>query len=302
MDPEAVRLVLEGLQPTVERVRVGQLAHDGIYGCLLKAALAKNFEFNQLVFCNNEPGYHFALNPSLRGLCKDVIGLKFLGTFKETDRDKAALILANEQTNSLIQKQQDFFSVHRPMQSVVGNHTLSPDDGAGQRSKALRLKLKEFRSTYQWTSRGDWPTIREMADTTGLTTLYEYLYAVTSSFVHFSPRNLARMGWGDVKTQVFEYSTSNFAAYYCAFNRFYGLFLLVTFITTFSSAMGCRSEFQNLGDELIQILHDEERWPELVTFEEMNFFTRNPFHNLNSPFGISNNANTVPRHSYWQWA
>lgn len=301
MDPEGVRLILEGLEPTVERVRVGQPVHDGIYGCLLKAALAKNFEFNQLVFSNKELGYDFALNPSLRGLCEDVISLKFLGIFEEADRENVASILANEQTNSFIQKQQDFFSEYCPMQSVLKNHRLS-QDGAGERSRALRKQLKKFKSKYQWKSREGWPTTREMADKTGLTTLYKYLYAGTSSFVHFSPRNLARMGWGDAKTQVFEYSTSNFAAYYCAFNRFYGLFLLVTFITTFASAMGCRSELQNPGDELIQILHDEKRWPELVTHEEMNLPDENLFRNLNSPFDIFNNANTIPRQSLWQWA
>ncbi|MGR3273954.1 DUF5677 domain-containing protein [Acaryochloris marina NIES-2412] len=303
MDAEVVKSILEGLAPVIERVRSGQMTHDGLYVCILKAAFAKNYEFNQLVYRAEAPHNQFVFNPSLRGLCKDIIGLKFLGTFSDADRDEAALLLVNEQTNSFIQKQQDFFSTHRPTQRILGNNSLNPDADAGQESQAIRRRLAQFRATYQWTSRRDWPTIREMADTTGLTTLYDYLYAITSSFVHFSPRNLARMGWGDIKTQTFDYSTYNFASYYDAFSRFYSLFLLVTFSTTFATTLGCRSDLQEFVDQLIEILNDEEHWPELVTFEEMNWFDKRPSQILVSPFGITGNDDAVPQPpAYWQWA
>lgn len=302
MDTEAVRQILEELKPTVERVRISQPAHDGLYGCFLKAALAKNFEFNHLIFRANDMSYHFAMNPFLRGLCEDIIHLKFLGTFNEDDRNEALSILANKQINSFIQKQQDFFSVHRPMQSVLGNNSRESDNAAGERAKDLRRKIKEFGSKYPVNFGNGFPKTKEMASITDLDVMYEYLYAVTSSFVHFSPLNLGRMGWRDVNTQMFKFSTDNFASRYGDLNQFYGLYLFVTFVTTFATTMGCRSELQNPGDELIKILNDEERWPEPVTPEEMNWFNSNPFHVLSSPFGINANTNTASEQLNWQWA
>ena len=50
--------------------------------------------------------------------------------------------------------------------------------------------------------------------------------------------------------------------------RFLALF--VTFCTTFSASLGCRAELKSPVEQLIKLLDNEIRWPELVTMEEMN--------------------------------
>ncbi|MEA2733947.1 MAG: hypothetical protein QOE14_398, partial [Humisphaera sp.] len=55
-----------------------------------------------------------------------------------------------------------------------------------------------------------------------------------------------------------------------AFNRFYGLFLFITFATTFATSLGARAELQPPVEKLMRALDEELRWPELVTMEEMN--------------------------------
>src|SRR5204862_7668474 len=66
------------------------------------------------------------------------------------------------------------------------------------------------------------------------------------------------------------FSAMNFSDYYNDFNRFYGLFLFITFCTTFASALGCREEIQPAVEKLMRHIDEELRWPELVTMEEMN--------------------------------
>jgi Family of unknown function (DUF5677) len=45
-------------------------------------------------------------------------------------------------------------------------------------------------------NRRDGPTIKDMALEVGLTFTYDYIYFVSSNFVHFNPQGLLRMGWG----------------------------------------------------------------------------------------------------------
>ena len=51
-----------------------------------------------------------------------------------------------------------------------------------------------MRKGNRWRKHREWPSVREMAEPTGLLPLYDFLYAATSSFVHYSPNNLIRMG------------------------------------------------------------------------------------------------------------
>jgi hypothetical protein len=112
--------------------------------------------------------------------------------------------------------------------------------------------------------------MREMAEATELLPLYDFLYAGTSSFVHFSPNNLIRMGKVIGGGERMAFSTMNFSDYYSAFNRFYGLFLFITFATTFATMLGCRADLQPAVEKLMRLLDEELRWPELITMEEMN--------------------------------
>jgi hypothetical protein len=263
MNSKEIANILQGLERSVADNTGGSLEYDGHFARTLKAGLAKNYELNCVIFDAENPTNPFALTAALRGLCEDIIGLKYISTFDLSDRDEAIILLTTESTFDFIEKQKTFFALFRPRQLVLGK------DNAAEEAKKKRQELANFKKKYGWKSRNDWPTIREMAEATGLLAFYDYLYAVTSSFVHFSPRNLLRMGWG-VTHHTIRYSTSNFAEYYDAFNQFYGVFLFITFCTSFCSLLGCKEEFKVSVTKLIEILDAETRWPELVTWEEMN--------------------------------
>src|SRR6266487_297396 len=263
MNQKEIADIFEALERPVLDQTGGSLEYDGYFICALKAGLAKNYELYRIIFDDENSTNPFALTANLRGLCEDIIGLKYISIFDLSDRNEAIVLLVSESTFDFIEKQKTFFALLRPQQRILGR------DNAAEEAKEKRRILANFKQKYGWKSRKEWPTIREMAETTGLLAFYDYLYAVTSSFVHFSPRNLARMGWG-VTQHTFRYSTSNFAKYYDAFNQFYGVFLFITFCTSFCSLLGCKEEFKLPVTKLIEILDAETRWPELVTWEEMN--------------------------------
>ncbi len=117
-------------------------------------------------------------------------------------------------------------------------------------------------------SKASLPTVREMAVQSGLAELYDYVYHATSSLVHFNPRILLRMGWGNLPDAT--YSVKNFVGYYKYFACFYGSYLFVELSRWMIDSGLLEQEIESHLKEIIALLEGESRWPELVTFEEVN--------------------------------
>ena len=289
-----IATILECLERPMANHTGGSLEYDGPFACTLMAGLAKNYELNRIIFDNENQTNPFVLTAALRGLCEDIIAFKYLSIFDTADRNEAISLLMAESTFDFMEKQKTFFSLYRPQQHIIGQ------DNAVEEAKKKRQLLSNFKQKYGWKSRKDWPTIREMAEATGLLTFYDYLYAVTSSFVHFSPRNLLRTGWG-VTQHTFRFSSGNFAQYYDAFNQFYGVFLFITFCTSFCSLLGCKEEFELPVTKLIEIVDAETRWPELVTWEEMNMAGRKTLWQMLLYSVQGDSCTSREAMSIWQW-
>jgi hypothetical protein len=113
-----------------------------------------------------------------------------------------------------------------------------------------------------------------MAKVAGMAPLYGYLYSATSRWVHFSPHLLLRMGWGGTPEDTNEhttwhFTTRNFAQYYAEFNRVYSLYLLIRLLRGPAGEL-LSAEAAHTVAELERQLTEVLRWPEVVTFEEMN--------------------------------
>ena len=260
---ETPRQILDALEPTIRRCVTGQVQADGFFLLSVRAALAKNYEINRFLESSEASLNAFAATSALRGICEDIIALKWLATFEQRDRDEAVGVMMMKSVLELMQQQTAFFGKYRPSQPIMEARDVTAE------VHALKQRLRGMRKGNRWRKHREWPSVREMAEPTGLLSLYDFLYAATSSFVHFSPNNLIRMGKVIAGEKMF-FSTSHFSEYYTAFNRFYGLFLFVTYCTTFGATLGCKSDLRGPVEKLIKHLDEEIRWPELVTMEEMN--------------------------------
>jgi hypothetical protein len=115
------------------------------------------------------------------------------------------------------------------------------------------------------------PPVRQIAEKHHvdlLTTLYDYLYRLTSGMVHFNPQVLLRSGWGG--PPVFHFSPKNFNRYYQAFARTYSVLLFCLYFELFGRFLRAGANVRNLVVEMRKDLLLEPRWPEMVTYEEMN--------------------------------
>jgi hypothetical protein len=107
-----------------------------------------------------------------------------------------------------------------------------------------------------------------MAKSVGLESLYDYLYFATSNFVHFNPQTLLRMGWGDINKH-FKFTVSNMSPYYRSFASFYGAILFLGFHAAFASE-ALKTDCSKEVAEILDLISHVHRWPEVITFEEMN--------------------------------
>ncbi len=247
--------------PPAERLR------EELYEAVVAAALAKCVEFNIIV---NRTRRHededFSLVSGLRGICEDLIYLSYISRFERTDRSELIHILMNLNLAEGLDAQSDFFKVNNPFQPVLRSTKGSASSGESASLAARR----EFRSFWngRGSSRRDGPTIREMATSVGLNSTYNYIYFAASNFSHFNPQSLLRMGWGSA-VGPFKFSMKNINSYYKSLSSFYGSVLFIGFYSAFELgyfSTDCNSEVE----KILEIISGIHRWPELVTFEEMN--------------------------------
>lgn len=134
---------------------------------------------------------------------------------------------------------------------------------------SLHSKLNPLKQKYGW--RKDKPSVSQMAKACGLDEVYDYLYAATSRTVHFSPSVLFRMGWGSEQPdRPYTFSISHFSSYYDSFNVFYGSYLFVLLGDTIKSHCQFSDNSHEIIEKIKKELNEWLRWPEVVTFEEMN--------------------------------
>lgn len=256
----------EALRPFMTRISVGS-ARQHFFTLCIKASLAKCFEFNIAVRSNKNLDESFFWMPALRGICEDLIVLNFVKTMPRSDRNKLILKLMAHDVHSRISLQDQFFKqihIHQPVLRV---------EDVANKISALELEIQQIWKKHGWNlTRGTIPQIRQIAERQGqpvLASLYDYLYRSTSGAVHFNVQSLLRSGWGPSKSE-FTFSTKNFSGYFRSYARTYGAFLFCVYFEFFGRflrpSLAVSRRVAGIRKELLLA----PRWPEMVTFEEMN--------------------------------
>lgn len=91
--PETFRSLLGELRPSLDAATKGSIRKVGVYGCALRAALAKSYEFASLVHAEDPPAHGFFITATLRGISEDLIVLTYLGSLGVDERNEVASLL-----------------------------------------------------------------------------------------------------------------------------------------------------------------------------------------------------------------
>lgn len=272
---KSVAEILAALQPKMETITRGSFKSHGMYGCALRASLAKAFEFASLSNQEEPLAHGFFITATLRGICEDLIVFSFLEQFSSVEKNKVMSLLTRINITEALEAQKVFFEENRPWQPVV-------KPNIGQESDTS-LQLRALSKKAGWEGKRPWPSVWFMAKYSGLDAIYKYLYSATSKWVHFSPHILLRMGWGGEQESLesigdhteWAFTAMNFQNYYKEFNEIYSIFLLLKLLRGPARRLLPLKAVENLS-ELESSLTKPLRWPELVTYEELNLRGPNP--------------------------
>jgi len=249
---------------------------------VLKATVIKSFEFNSSI--NSLRGDHiYFMMPSLRGICEEYIVERFIAEHFKGNQDNILQLWmqCDIYESSIVQWQ--YFEKVKPGQILFYKADF-PEKLENVKDE-IRNEIKKKLHNFKINKNAILPSVYSMAKECNLLEFYNYLYHATSNFVHFNPRQLVRMGWGDLPE--IQFSTANFTMYYNDFTCFYSA-LLFCELCDWLSSVECLPDFDSTQiNEVRDILAKEKHWPELVTFEEMNIGAFSRFTFYDSPNSLS---------------
>lgn len=110
----SVLTLLEKLKITIDSITRATIHDKGVYGCALRASIAKSFEFTCLAYQDPPPTHGFFITATLRGICEDLITFTFLETLSEDERNDALSLLMSTNIAEGLNAQSEFFSLNRP--------------------------------------------------------------------------------------------------------------------------------------------------------------------------------------------
>ena len=257
---------LETRMKSVRQVNLGE--YLDFYSCVLAATLSKLYDFCLWALeTSGERGEHHWASAVLRGSTEEIILLSALRTMSSEDRNEMIRLRIDYELCSDAATQTRFFSAQERLQSV-----LPPLPDANQRMNTAHQGMDSIWKTYGMDGgRHALGNMGNLAQTTGLAEFYDYFYALTSRMVHFSPRILMRQGWGKKEDGVLraEFHASNFDRYYTAYVRTYSCLLFRELVDRFAPDLALPVEFHDAAVQIHATIQ-EQRYPELVTYEEMN--------------------------------
>lgn len=237
---------------------------DRMLNALIQAAVSRCIDFNMTANrLSGRAEEAFFLVSNLRGICEDLIYLTYLCRMEQEQAKELVRILVRKNTAEGLVVQRKFFDTNNPFQPVLGGHSSVLDE---QKARC-RTEYRRFWASLGISRHGG-PTIQEMAARVGLTSTYDFIYFAASNFVHFNPQVLFRTGWGDVEGPMV-FSIRHMHRYYRSFCSFYGAVLFVGFEASFGTDY-FETALDNEIDRLVDLIGNVQRWPEVITFEEMN--------------------------------
>jgi Family of unknown function (DUF5677) len=267
MDHKQLARIYSSIAKDLDRTFIVPTLKRGLYRVCTKAALVKLVEMNQFLNKVRSVQAPFFYSACLRSSCEDLIALKYLKTHPAHERDSIVFLFLQIQAVQSVEAQTKFFQSHRCKQLIL---TERPSESR-KLLRALGNAMAEINIRVSNRNQQSLPKVIEMARTSDLETIYNFVYRGTSKVVHFNPHHLLRLGWNsDIRDRCFSISTRNFSNYYKRFSAFYASFLFVEFVDVFYSYLNLKKPIRGLAREIKCMLDKEPRWPELVTYEEMN--------------------------------
>lgn len=254
--------ILNNINELIAALSKSSIGEQDLFNKTVKATLVKSYEFNCTLSKYTDENT-FLMVSSLRDICEDYIVLRYVSNEHNKVKDQVIDLMMHMDIFASSIVQWKFFEKYHP------NQILLYEADFPKKEEEYKSKLRNIvNSQGKMSGKKSLPSVRFMANKSGLSELYDYIYHATSIFVHFNPHVLLRMGWGNLPEITF--STRHFNAYYRHFACFYGAYLFKELCAWMISIDLLDKAVETDLQKIVDLLEQETRWPEIVTFEEMN--------------------------------
>ncbi len=238
---------------------------DKFVEALIVSAMAKCLDFNIAAHDVSEGSLEpFFLAANCRSICEELIYVAFFRSLDSQGANEVAIAIYEVMHRKSVLSQTRFFATNNSLQPTHGG--LVPATEQQQSLRSAEQRLNQLWSRHGFSAKRT--TVRDVSRRVRLNTTYDYVYHMTSNYVHFNPTHLFKMGWGPMEGP-FTFSVKHFDKYYRHVVRFLGAMLFTGYVLMFPKRLS-----KDLSKEYIEIvtttLESKIRWPEIVTFEEMN--------------------------------
>ena len=256
------------LRPFTTKMAILRNPTKNLYLSCLRASFVKTFEFVDFAW-KQQPEIALFFTSTLRGIAEDLIYLRYLSMHERVTREQVVLDMLHLSAIEGMDKQNRFYKTFRPFQMVM----------SGSFSNTTKREASERLNLF-WRDNG-WPKlnperaipptrqIAERIDEGVLKVVYDFIYRLTSITVHFNPRILLRSGWGSNLSEM-TFNPEDMGRYYLAMSQIYGTYLLYLYFEMFGRYLRTNPDEKADVSKLRELLLRIDRWPEMVTFEEMN--------------------------------
>jgi hypothetical protein len=259
---------------------------------LIRCSLIKSYEFLKLVYLEEKFNHYFFVTSFLRGIVEDVVVLESIHGFDSEKREKLLGGIQRLEVNDRAITQWEFFQKYRPFQPVI--------DKAIDIDEALATVQTIWReagwSTFNAKPKKTMPPVIQLAQKLApgvLDLLYDFIYRLSSTTVHFSPQTLLKTSWGNVDDEnniTGTISVRHMANYYKTYSQVYGVLLFSFYFELFPTEIEATSREQSVVEAMRKSILEKLRWPEMITFEEMNLPTPKAYHDQILLYGALHQA------------
>ena len=266
MENEVLR-ILKKINQIVSEKRniIHQPSHS--FKIIVHASFFRALDYTLAIFRKKKPPIEsMFLKSGLRAICEDLIYVVAISKWPLEDANKYIDKLLLYECNKNIKSQHEFFKKEKP-----NSLYLKPSDFLPSIKVNIDDLVNFWKKNGYSNCEGSFPSVFRIAKQNGLEHMYNFLYHATSKSVHHSAHYLYRMGFGNEKTQKdeFHFQVGNFKKYFFAFCQFYGIYLLCLYYKHLGVKIGIKECLSKEISLLLQ-MQEDMRWPEIVTFEEMN--------------------------------
>ena len=207
---ESTRALLACVSPWINEISV--VDWDGTAGyspILRRGILRRQFDALEVSVELVESEHGYAAVPLLRPACEELLWLRYLA--KLTANDAKVLAECMIKSGLLRDLNAQAGEVGEEEMMAIGLHPALKMFRSEE--SVVQQKLREIGKRLSWSARvvskGSVPSTWFIAKTTDSKDLYRFLYHATSRYVHFSPVELARQGWGrpghlELSSQTYE--------------------------------------------------------------------------------------------------